>query len=454
MACILGKNIEEINWKDNIYIQLDKIFFADENEKEVYEISSGTNLFNPPRIILDSIENIVRGKEKINYYSSPLGNSKLRNCITIYESIVSNFQLPISKTAVVTSGAADALRLVFKFLKYKGKKNILVLGPQYSIVYQTMVGENINFVESTNMDKGFLPKSEDIEKILNSYSFDAIFMTQPNNPSGELYSSSELDNIVRLIKEREMFLIYEKIGSDIQINDFNKKQSYGDIFTKYNAWENIFIIDSFSKKRAISGLRVGYVICDYEVEEFITYNRFGDCPSLVANIGLCKDLIFSGIIHYSEVNKVSLDESTKIILNKFKNYYDKSLIDKLDNQVIQRHREYIAATYKTIHDNSSLFIEKLSPYILDYTLMDSGSNILVKFKLPYSDEKEYARYIFNNANIITYPLGCFFIDKDISMNKSQDYWIRVSTALPYTDFFILIDKFKKFLDHESVGETY
>lgn len=449
MSCVTSSIINKIDWSNNLYLELDEIFFGEyaTNLDEVEEISSGTNLLSPPTVITNSIKDIGDKGEKINYYSSPLGQDTLRESIKLFERVLSDFNMPESYRCVVTSGAADGLRIVFDFLKKRGLDKVLTLGPQYSIVYQSINLAGLSFIESSGCEEKFLPNPKSINSIINTRIIDIIFLTQPNNPTGEMYSEKEFKEIVALCKKNDIFLVYEKLGSDIQIDKYNFNNYYGKILSQENFWNNTIIIDSFSKRRSISGLRLGYILGDKDLESFANLIRFGDCPPLIGNDGVCMDLIVSSIIHLREKYVCSVDEALgimqrKVDLAKFKDFITKpSLI-----QIIEKHYEEIEFLYKTINNNLTEFQNKLNNYIEGITSMDGGSNCLVAFKNKGLTEKENALFLYEQGRIISYPLGCFFTDQSISKNISDKFWFRLSTAIYPEQFKEIIVRLKKTLD--------
>ncbi|MBG9548460.1 MULTISPECIES: pyridoxal phosphate-dependent aminotransferase [Cytobacillus] len=455
---VTGNIIKKINWKNNLYLFLDDIFFGKNSYdiNEIVEISSGTNLLSPPSIIINSIKDIGNKGQKINYYSSPLGQDVLRESILIYENVLSNFSLPKSYKSVVTNGAADGLRIVFNYLKSKGKSRVLTLGPQYSIVYQIINLSNLEFIESSGIGETFLPSSESIKSIISSSECDILFMTQPNNPTGEVYSTEEFRKIIRVAKENDLILVYEKLGSDIQIGDFNSEVEYGRVINEENYWKNTIIIDSFSKRRAISGLRIGYILGEKELEDHANLVRFGDCPPLIGNEGIFKDLIMSAIIHIAEREKLPLYAS----LSSLKSNHEintKDIIDFLESPslipLIETHYKEIEYLYRNIYDNLNRFKLKFKDYIKGSTSMTSGANCLIALDIPSISEKEAAILLYESGKTITYPLGCFFIDQSLSRRISDKFWFRLSTAMEYDDFDKIISKLDNFLMSGEISEN-
>lgn len=451
---VKGKLIKKIDWNRNLYLELDELFFGNGafNLDEVVEVSSGTNLLAPPSIILDSIKDVGKHGEKINYYSSPLGQDDLREAVMLYESVLSGFNLPNNKKSVITTGAADALRIVFSYLKENGKQRVLTLGPQYSIVYQIITLSGLELIESSGINSSFLPNIDSIKELINTTNCDVLFLTQPNNPSGQIYSESDIKEIIKLAQLNNLVIVYEKLGSDIQINNFNRGNNYGSIITEMNFWDNIILIDSFSKRRSISGIRLGYFIGSKQLEKYANLTRFGDCPPLIGNDGVTKDLLISAVIHLAETKKLNYPEAIQYILRKYNIDSDnifKFLTSKDIYELIELHRYEIEKMYVTIHYNLANFKKCLSNYILEVSNMDSGSNCLVAFENFPKSEKEMATQLYLEEKIITYPLGCFFIDQSLSKQISNKFWFRLSTAMDSKSFNRIIEKLEKQLNKMS-----
>ncbi|MGX7394463.1 pyridoxal phosphate-dependent aminotransferase [Carnobacterium mobile] len=423
---------KKINWSETEYIQLDSIFFENETQSSS-ELSSGTNLLNPTTIIKDNFLRKNISISDINIYTSPLGTSSLRNAVRQYETSYFNINFPDDYTPFMTSGAADGLRIIFQFLKEKEMDNILVLGLQYPIVFQSITNVNLSFYQllGHSFNDGYLPKPEDIQCFLDesSIKFSALFLTQPNNPTGTLYKNEDFSKVVRMCKKNNIYIIYEKIGSDIPCRYSDSSNiDHGFSIELYKYWDKFIIIDSLSKKRAISGLRIGYVLANKEVCNYANLIRFGDCPITIGHEAIKKDLLLSSL--------VALEARGKVTNLVHMSSYD---VQKKD---INDYKETILSNLRT-------FSLTLSKYIDNITCIDSGFNCLIKLNFS-CNEFEFAKDLFESQNLIIYPLNCFTLvpTKKLKENKLI---FRLSLAEEESTFKKSINSLNEYLSKLDVN---
>jgi aspartate aminotransferase len=91
----------------------------------------------------------------------------------------------------------------------------------------------------------------------------AILINSPHNPTGGVYSKKALNDLAKLLKGSGIFVmsddIYAKLVYD---DDFSLPASHG--------FENLIIINGFSKSQAITGWRIGYMIAKQPLAEAAT----------------------------------------------------------------------------------------------------------------------------------------------------------------------------------------
>lgn len=412
--------IQKINWKVTEYMYLDKIFFPDIFTEVPLELSSGTNLLKPSEIILNSIN--AASYDDYNYYSSPLGNNEIRNSILKFEEQYFNKEFPKNIRASLTSGAADALRLTFQYLYGIGKRKVLVLGLQYPIIFQNITNAGIQYHQliTNNIHQGYLPTIQEILAHYSECKFDTLFLTQPNNPAGSIYTELEFNKIVKFAKGNNIFIVYEKIGSDLPFDIMSGERINHSSLVDSN-YLSYIIIDSFSKKRAISGLRLGYIVAGKDFIEFINYNRFGDCPTLIGQNGLEEDIKIT-----TEIVKINGEYSSS------QNHAQKKQIKYLENM------------YGIYKKNLHYFKKKMKDFILNVSPYNGGFNVVVELNI-HCDEIKFALDLFNETKIIIYPIGCFEVRDMVEIEK-RNLQFRLSLAEDSKNFKPKVNQFRRFIN--------
>jgi len=93
--------------------------------------------------------------------------------------------------------------------------------------------------------------AEKMEKLITQKT-KAIIINSPNNPTGVIIPNEELQKIISLAYEKNIFVIYDEIYSDFIYT--NKSPHTLPFF------ENLIILNGFSKSYAMTGWRIGYVV--------------------------------------------------------------------------------------------------------------------------------------------------------------------------------------------------
>ncbi|TYB31194.1 MAG: histidinol-phosphate aminotransferase family protein [Candidatus Mcinerneyibacterium aminivorans] len=214
------------------------------------------NLFNE---LKDEIFDKIR-KRDLNRYTKLEDIKKLKTRIADYNSIN-------SKNVAVGAGADSFIHSIIEIFSINQGK-VLTTYPTYPIYKLFSKINGVNTV-TTNLeiDDFSLNKDDFSEKIKNSK---VIFLTYPNNPTGNLYSRDFiLENI-------------EKYSNKLFAIDEAYFEFAEDSFAEYiHDYENLVIIRTFSKFFSIPSLRLGYIIAN---EKFV--NLFEKCQFAPYNVSL------------------------------------------------------------------------------------------------------------------------------------------------------------------------
>jgi aspartate/methionine/tyrosine aminotransferase len=179
-------------------------------------------------------------------YSPSLGIYKLREEIAKY--YYKKYRVNISpEQVIITSGTSPALLLIFSVLLNTSDE--VILSKPYYACYPNFI-KYLDAIPSyfpLFQEEGFVYDIKRIKKKINKRT-KAIIVNSPGNPTGVVLEKEILENIANLGKyvvSDEIYhgLVYE--GEEHTILEFT---------------ENAFVINGFSKKYAMTGWRLGYLI--------------------------------------------------------------------------------------------------------------------------------------------------------------------------------------------------
>jgi aspartate aminotransferase len=89
----------------------------------------------------------------------------------------------------------------------------------------------------------------------------AIFITNPNNPSGTVYTLEEIKMIAEIAIKNDLFIISDEVYSSIVYDGINF-HSFGNL---KEIQDRLIIIDSVSKRYSSCGARIGALICKNKI---------------------------------------------------------------------------------------------------------------------------------------------------------------------------------------------
>ena len=219
---------------------------------EVISLSLGEPDFKTPKHIQKGAMEAV---ESENYFAYPPVNGylDLREAISEKFKKDNNLNYPPNQI-LVSNGAKQSIANIFMAILNPGDE-VIVLTP-YWVSYSAMIlladGKPI-FVKGP-IENDFKATAEQVKAAITDKT-KAIIFSSPCNPTGSVFTKSELEAIADVLKEREDIIV---ISDEIYelINFGEKHESIGAID---GMLERTVTVNGFSKGYAMTGWRVGYI---------------------------------------------------------------------------------------------------------------------------------------------------------------------------------------------------
>ncbi len=176
---------------------------------------------------------------------------------------------------VVTVGAKLAIFAALMAFVNPGDEVIIPMPayPSYECVTE-FVGGVVKPVVLRE-EREFSPSGEEIANAVTDRTR-VIVINTPCNPTGGIYRREDLEAIVEVAKEHDLWIISDEIYEDI-IFDGRKHES---VLSIPGAEERSVMISGFSKTFAMTGWRLGYAVAPKEVADYITKIQLNtvSCP--------------------------------------------------------------------------------------------------------------------------------------------------------------------------------
>ena len=218
--------------------------------RQVHHLNIGQpDILTPP----EALQKLKSTPLDILAYSPGIGQQKLR-------ASVANYQIKKGVTldenqVIVTSGASEGMYFILLACLDPGD-NIIVPEPFYANYsgFAHMAGIQIKPITCKIEEEFALPAIEKFENLIDDRT-KAILITNPNNPTGCIYSKEKLNELSYLIKRHNLFLFADEVYQDFCFTN----EGFFSTLRLENISKHVLVMDSVSKKYSSCGARIGYI---------------------------------------------------------------------------------------------------------------------------------------------------------------------------------------------------
>lgn len=270
------KNMNPLISQMSSFIVMDVLEKAQEMEAKginIIHLEVGEPDFDIPKCVAEAAQ---KGYAQAKtHYTHSLGDPELRKAIA--EFYHKEYGVTISPDCiVVTSGSSPAILMTLMLLCEAGGE-VIYSNPGYACYKNFILACNGVPIEmNLNAENGFLFDMQALKKAITPKTR-AIFINSPMNPTGTLLSTEQMRELADLhipILSDEIYhgLIYEgKTHSMLEFSD------------------DVFILNGFSKRFAMTGSRLGYLIAPQKYMrhlQILQQNLFICAPSVAQKAGI------------------------------------------------------------------------------------------------------------------------------------------------------------------------
>ena len=224
--------------------------------KDIIPLSIGEPDFDTPWHIRE--EAIYGLKNNRTHYTVSNGLFQLRQEIGNY--LNRRFELEYNENEImVTVGASEGVDIALRCLLNEGDE-VIILKPAY-VAYEPLITLSGGVCKTIELkeENDFKLTPEDLKNAITPKT-KVLLMNFPSNPTGGVMSKEDLDKIVPIIKENNIFVLSDEIYAELTY-DFKHVSiaSYPEIK------DQVLLISGFSKAFAMTGWRLGYVCGNKEI---------------------------------------------------------------------------------------------------------------------------------------------------------------------------------------------
>jgi methionine aminotransferase len=266
------------------------------NKHNAINLAQGFPGFGADPKLLDLICDYT--KKGFNQYAPLTGVMRLKESLSEKAHKAGGRYYHPESEICVTAGATQAIYTAISAVVNEGDE-VIIIDPSYDC-YEPAVVLNKGIPLRSALKKGSY--EVDWEDVKNKVSprTKVIMINSPHNPTGSVWSQSDIDELVNIVKDTNILILSDEVYEHL-VFDGRKHLS---ICNVPELAERAFVVYSFGKTYHLTGWRVGYVLApEFLMQEFVKCHQF---QTYAVNTP-----IQHAIADYSQ------DESTHLALNDF-----------------------------------------------------------------------------------------------------------------------------------------
>lgn len=227
-----------------------KFFDIVSEMKDAISLGVGEPDFDTPWHIRDEgIYSLEKGR---TFYTSNAGLKELKIEIAKYLDRRYGMTYDYNKEIMVTVGGSEAIDIALRAMLDVGDEVIIPQPSYVSYVPCTVLAGGTPVIVELKEENDFRLTAEELEAVITPKT-KILIMPFPNNPTGAIMEKADLEAIVQVVKEHDLFVISDEIYSELTYVD-----KHVSIASFPGMKERTVLINGFSKAYAMTGWRLGY----------------------------------------------------------------------------------------------------------------------------------------------------------------------------------------------------
>ena len=209
--------------------------------EQILDFSASINPLGPPAVARRAIRSALK---QIMHYPDP-------DCRQLRQALAHQCEVDPGMI-LVGNGSTELIHLLPRALAIK---SALIVGPTFEEYARALqdAGSTVRYVQARREER-FRPPVTEVLRALSRKRprFDAVFVCNPNNPTGQVITRTMMRELAEVIERRQSWLIVDEA-----FIDYCQNQS---VVSLLSAHPRIVVLRSLTKFYAMPGLRVGYLL--------------------------------------------------------------------------------------------------------------------------------------------------------------------------------------------------
>lgn len=355
---------------------------------DIIKLTIGEPDFNTPDHIKEAAKQAI--DNNFTHYTVSNGILELREETANYYNEKFGFNYTKDQV-IVTVGATEAMNATFQAI-LNPEDVVIIPTPTFPLYMPEIMMSYGNFELIDTSKNGFIFTADMLEKIIKNnphMKYKAVVLVYPNNPTGVTYTKEQLEDLAKVIKKYDIYVICDEIYAELVYDKTH--YSIANIIP-----ENTILITGLSKSHAMTGWRIGFVLSSNEIIQQISKTH-----------------------QFNVTNATSISQYAALAAMKY---------GKQDSELMK-------CEYKKRRD---FLVEELNK--LDFEVASPDGAFYIFAKIPQDrnqNSQEFASEIAYNAKVGTIP-GSYF-------GPGGEGFLRISYATSIENLKIAIENLRKYL---------
>ena len=244
-----------------------KFFDLVSEMKDAISLGVGEPDFDTPwHIREEGIYSLEKGR---TFYTSNAGLKELKIEIANYLKRRCNVSYDYNNEIMVTVGGSEAIDLALRAMLDPGDEVLIPMPSYVSYLPCVTLADGVPVVVELKEEDNFkLTKEAVLSHITDKTKI--LILPFPNNPTGAVMTKEDLQEIVDVVMEKDLFVISDEIYSELTYSG-----EHVTIASFPGMKERTVVINGFSKAYAMTGWRIGYAVAPKLIlEQMLKIHQF------------------------------------------------------------------------------------------------------------------------------------------------------------------------------------
>lgn len=244
-----------------------KFFDIVSEMEDAISLGVGEPDFDTPWHIRDEgIYSLEKGR---TFYTSNAGLKELKIEICNYLKRTQGIDYHYNSEVIVTVGGSEGIDIALRAMINDGDE-VLIPQPSY-VSYEpcAILANAVPVIIELKAENEFRLTAQELTDAITDKT-KVLILPFPNNPTGAIMERKDLEEIAKVIIEKDIFVISDEIYAELTY-----KEKHVSIAAIAGMQERTVLINGFSKAYAMTGWRLGYACAPKEImEQMVKIHQF------------------------------------------------------------------------------------------------------------------------------------------------------------------------------------